>query len=84
MKRFGIGVLLALAFVGCVDNPDVDTPTTPTLPAVSEVEAPATLYTTFEAVESRTTVVDDKYVRWSDGDEISYFPRVDYNVHYKL
>ena len=84
MKRLGIGALLALAFVGCVDNPDVDTPTTPTLPAVSEVEAPATLYTTFEAVESRTTVVDDKYVRWSDGDEISYFPRVDYNVHYRL
>lgn len=83
MKRFYISALLALALVGCIDNPMPDDPI-PTGPVEAEVEAPSTLYTLFERVESRTSVANEKYMRWSEGDEISFFPRVNSNTHYQL
>ena len=79
MKNFWISALLALALVGCVDHPEPDGPT-PVGPIEVEVDVPSTLYTLFEKMESRTSVTSGRYMRWSEGDEISFFPRVNSNI----
>ena len=81
MKSIRITALLALiwsAVAGCVDsklyydNLAVD------------FGAPEQIYVSSESATARTSVQDNKYVHWSEGDEIAYFPRMKSNVHYQL
>lgn len=46
--------------------------------------APKQIYVSSENSVSRTSVQDDKYVAWSEGDGIAYFPRMNSNVQYQL
>lgn len=47
------------------------------------INAPETLYADFEQPTSRTYVENEKSLRWTNGDEISYFPSVAYNMQYR-
>ena len=47
------------------------------------VDAPDTLYAEFDDVDTRTYLEQEKYLRWSAGDEISFFP-VTSNVRYRF
>ena len=81
MKHFRIISLLLLIWAvvtGCVDAKLQDEQ-----PAVN-LSAPEQIYASSESSVSRTSVQDDKYVAWSEGDGIAYFPRVNSNVHYQL
>lgn len=81
MKRINVIVIAVLLFrvvVGCVDCKVDDNE------SVADFVAPRQLYASYESVVSRTIVRDDKYVQWSEGDEIAYFPRMNSNVEYRL
>ena len=81
MKHFRIISLLLLIWAvvtGCVDAKLGDEQ-----PAVN-LSAPEQIYASSENSVSRTSVQDDKYVTWSEGDGIAYFPRKNSNVHYQL
>ena len=80
MKSIKIVALFALVWsmVGCVDSNEQHNQ-----PAV-DFGAPKQIYALSESTISRTSVQDDKYVHWSEGDGIVYFPRMNSNVHYQL
>ena len=46
--------------------------------------APEQICASSESAIVRTSVQDDKYVAWSEGDGIAYFPRMNSNVQYQL
>lgn len=47
------------------------------------VDAPDTLYVEFDEEDTRTYIEEEKYLRWTAGDEISFFP-VTSNVRYRF
>ena len=81
MKSVKIIALLALTWsivAGCVDSElQNDQPT-------AGIGVPEHIYASSESAVSRTSVQDDKYVAWSEGDGIACFPRMNSNVHYQL
>ena len=68
---------VAMILSGCVNHDEQDNNL-----AINAV-APQQLYVYSEAVESRTEIVDGKYVDWSEGDEIAYFPRINSPIEYR-
>lgn len=46
--------------------------------------APKTLYAEFCDEATRTFIESNKYLRWTAGDEISYFPEITYNMQYRF
>ena len=80
MKSIKILSLLVLIWsvVSCVDNNLQDE-----RPVVGSV-APIQIYASSEGEMSRTSVQDGKFVDWSEGDAIAYFPRMNSNVQYQL
>ena len=80
MKRIKF---IALLLVGCVVAGCVDSKLHDDNLAVGFC-APEQIYASSEGATARTTVQDNKYVRWSEGDEIAYFPRTKSNVQYRL
>ena len=80
MWRIRIIAVVALTWsvvVGCVNHKEQDS-------FAPSVVAPQQIYTSFEDEISRTVAQDDKYVHWSEGDRIAYFPRMNSNVEYQL
>ena len=80
MKKFLVLTAAALTFVGCSDFTEQDAlPTT-------EIDAPETIHASFENVaeESRTYLDEGRYMRWTENDEISYFPGITYNMQYRF
>lgn len=69
-------MLLMLVAVACVK---FDEPTDSKI----TVDAPDILYAEFGEEDTRTYLEQDKYLRWSAGDEISFFP-VTSNVRYRF
>ena len=70
-------VLSVVAFVGCDRAVEI---------SILEPQsvAPDTLYAEFDEECSRTYIEDNRYLRWSAGDEISYFHAITYNMHYRF
>lgn len=77
MKRLFYILTFAL-LIGCTDYKEQED-----MLAIN-FGAPKQLYSSFERMASRTVAVDDKYLNWSEGDQIAYFPRMNYAVHYQL
>ena len=81
MKSIRIITLLALigaVVAGCADNKlQYDR-------LAVDFGAPKQIHASYESVISRTSVQDDKYVNWSEGDGIAYFPRMNSSVQYQL
>lgn len=77
MKKFFYCAIAALMAVGCAQHDESDQILRPA------VNAPETLYAEAEAPESRTYVEDERSLRWTSGDEISYFPAVAFNMQYR-
>ena len=76
MKRY-LAILLSALLVGCVDlNESND---------VAQMGGiPEQITAVFEQPAVRTMVQEERYVYWSEGDEISYFPQQNTNVQYRL
>lgn len=77
MKKFFYCAIAALMAVGCAQHDESDQILCPA------VNAPETLYAEAEAPESRTYVENERSLRWTSGDEISYFPAVAFNMQYR-
>lgn len=79
MKRFLLLAITTIVMVGCSNFAEQDA-----LPS-KVVGTPDTIYATFDEAEadSRTYVEQGKYLRWNEGDEISFFP-VTYNMQYRF
>ena len=79
MKRFLLLAITTIVMVGCSNFAEQDA-----LPSKA-VGTPDTIYATFDEAEadSRTYVEQGKYLRWNEGDEISFFP-VTYNMQYRF
>uniref|UniRef100_UPI0040578DC3 leucine-rich repeat protein n=1 Tax=Alistipes sp. TaxID=1872444 RepID=UPI0040578DC3 len=77
MKKLYIFALVAMFFAACTTDETQD--------VAVKIEAPDTIYATFDEAEadSRTYVEQGKYLRWNEGDEISFFP-VTYNMQYRF
>lgn len=76
MKRF-LAIVLSALLVGCVDlNESNDIAQTGVFP--EQITA------VFEQPAVRTMVQEERYIYWSEGDEISYFPQQNTNVQYRL
>lgn len=80
MKSIRVIALLALIWgaVGCVNSELQDDGV-----AVG-CGAPQLVYALSESAAARTVIQDGKQVGWSEGDQISYFPRMNSNVQYQL
>ena len=76
MRRIVSYMLLMLVAMACAK---FDEPTDSKI----TVDAPETLYAEFGEEDTRTYLEQDKYLRWSAGDEISFFP-VTSNVRYRF
>ncbi len=77
MKRY-LAILIFALLVGCADfNEPNDTIRT-------EGGIPEQIVAMFEQPAVRTVVQNDRYIYWSEGDEISYFPQQNANVQYRL
>lgn len=76
MRRILSYMLLMLVAVACAK---FDEPTGSKI----TVDAPDTLYAEFGEEDTRTYLEQDKYLRWTAGDEISFFP-VTSNVRYRF
>ena len=76
MRKIVCYMLLMLVAVACVK---FDEPTGSKI----TVDAPDILYAEFGEEDTRTYLEQDKYLRWSAGDEISFFP-VTSNVRYRF
>ena len=76
MRRIVCYMLLMLVAMACAKFEE---------PANSKitVDAPDTLYAEFDDVDTRTYLENDMYLRWTAGDEISFFP-VTSNVRYRF
>lgn len=48
------------------------------------VNVPEKIYTEIDNVTSRTYVEEGNHLRWNEGDEISYFPGITYNLEYRF
>lgn len=83
MKRLLNSIFLPLValgvvtFVGCSKEPQMP------LPDLGGV-VPDVLYAEFDEVCSRTYIEENRYLRWTAGDEISYFPVITYNMRYRF
>lgn len=77
MKKFTFIALLAALLCGCAQFADEELST-------QKVTAPESIEASFEEPASRTYVENDKYLRWTAGDEISYFPGVTFNMEYRF
>ncbi len=66
-----------MLLIGCTSSVE---PTTTPLSGV----VPQQITVEFESPASRSVVQDDRYIYWSEGDEISYFPRTSDNLQYRL
>ena len=71
-------ILLPLLLAGCVNSNEQND-----VPQVGE-QIPAQITVQFEQPSSRTVVEQDRYIRWTEGDEISYFPFQQTNLQYRL
>ena len=71
-------ILLPLLLVGCVNSNEQND-----VPQVGE-QIPEQITVQFEQPLSRTVVEQDRYIRWTEGDEISYFPFQQTNLQYRL
>ena len=71
-------ILLPLLFAGCVNSNEQND-----VPQVGE-QIPEHITAMFEQPSSRTMVLEEKYICWTDGDEISYFPHENTNLQYRL
>ena len=81
MKRgFNIllSALLSALFVGCVALNE------PNDAVQVGGGIPEQIVARFEQPVSRTMVQGDRYIHWSEGDEISYFPQQNVNLQYRL
>ena len=76
MRRY-LHIVLSLLLIGCTSSVE---PTTTPLSGV----VPQQITVEFESPASRSVVQDDRYIYWSEGDEISYFPRTSDNLQYRL
>lgn len=77
MKRI-LSILLSVLFVGCVASNDSNG-------AIETVVGiPEQIVASFEQPASRTMVQEDRYIFWTEGDEISYFPQQSLNLQYRL
>ncbi len=76
MRRY-LYIVLSLLLIGCTSSVE---PTTTPLSGV----VPQQITVEFESPASRSVVQDDRYIYWSEGDEISYFPRTSDNLQYRL
>ena len=81
MNRYIIGgfclFFIAMLLGGCVNHDEQDNNQ-----AINAI-APQQLYASSEAVDSRTEIAEGKYVDWSEGDEIAYFPRKNSPIEYR-
>ena len=77
MRRIVCYMLLMLVAMACAK---FDEPTNSKI----TVDAPDTLYAEFDEEDTRTYLEQEKYLRWTAGDEISYFPAITYNMHYRF
>ena len=77
MKRW-FTILLPLLLVGCVNSNEQND-----APLVVE-QIPEQITVQFEQPSSRTMVQEDRYICWTEGDEISYFPHQNVNLQYRL
>lgn len=77
MKKFTFIALLATMLCGCAQFADEELNT-------QKIVAPESIEASFEEPSSRTYVENDKYLRWTAGDEISYFPGVTFNMEYRF
>ena len=76
MRRIVCYMLLMLVAMACAKFEE------PTNSKIT-VDAPDTLYAEFDDVDTRTYLEQEKYLRWTAGDEISYF-LVTSNVRYRF
>ena len=76
MRRIVCYMLLMLVAMACAKFEE------PTNSKIT-VDAPDTLYAEFDDVDTRTYLEQEKYLRWTAGDEISFFP-VTSNVRYRF
>ena len=76
MKRIVCSMLLLVMAFACAEFEE------PNLPKVT-IDAPDVLYAEFDEEDTRTYIEDEKYLRWTAGDEISFFP-VTYNMRYRF
>ncbi|MBR4065036.1 MAG: leucine-rich repeat domain-containing protein [Tidjanibacter sp.] len=77
MKKFTFIALLATLLCGCAQFADDEVNT-------QKIVAPESIEASFEEPSSRTYVENDRYLRWTAGDEISYFPGVTFNMEYRF
>ena len=80
MRRLSLCTMTALVLSGCGNFDEQDTYLT------NNINQPQKLYASIEepAIDSRTYIDTDNKLRWSSGDEISYFPGVNYNMQYRF
>ena len=76
MKRVVCSMLMLIMAFACAEF------TEPNLSKVT-VDAPDMLYAEFDEDQTRTYVENERYLRWTAGDEISFFP-VTSNVRYRF
>ena len=78
IKNIALLLLIWSVVAGCVTSELEGDQTTINLGAPEQILASS------ESAMSRTSVQDGKYVCWSEGDGIAYFPRMKSNIHYQL
>lgn len=80
MNRFYIFALVASVFAACSQG------------VIEEhggansvlFDVPETIYAQIDESDTRTYVERDNHLRWTENDEISYFPGVTYNLQYRF
>ena len=80
MKKLYIFALVAILFAAC-DNVTTNEGYNSSFIAV---DASDTLYAEFAETNTRTYVEEGNKLRWTKGDEISYFPAITYNMQYRF
>ncbi len=80
MKRLLFWTVATFCFVSCSTMTEFEDNT-----VLEGITPPDTLHASFDQSESdtRTYLEQDKYLRWTKGDEISFFP-VTYNLRYRF
>ena len=77
MKKLSLIALFATLLCSCAQFADEELNT-------QKIVAPESIEASFEEPSSRTYVENDKYLRWTAGDEISYFPGITFNMEYRF
>ena len=75
MKKVLFCTLVAILGLACTK--DVDNTS-----SLVTITAPDVIYAEIDEDTTRTYIEDEKYLRWTEGDEISFFP-VTYNMRYR-